>query len=75
MYLTTARRISSFQNHSKLNCTGEKKKMVQNCEEIGGQEESQTIAVTRKKKKLLSWGNILVALHSWRLQDSKNACH
>ncbi len=28
-----------------------------------------------KKKKLLSWGDILVSLHSWQLQDSKNAVH
>jgi hypothetical protein len=27
------------------------------------------------KKKLLSWGDILVSLRSWRLQDSKNAGH
>jgi hypothetical protein len=27
------------------------------------------------EKKLLSWGNILVTLLSWRLQDSKNAGH
>jgi hypothetical protein len=29
----------------------------------------------RWKKKLLSWGDILVLLHSWRLQYSKNADH
>ncbi len=28
-----------------------------------------------KKKKLSSWGDILVSLRSWRLQDSKNAGH
>ncbi len=27
------------------------------------------------KKKLLSWGDILVSLRSWRLQDSRNAGH
>jgi hypothetical protein len=28
-----------------------------------------------KKKKLLSWGDILASLRSGRLQDSKNAGH
>jgi hypothetical protein len=28
-----------------------------------------------EEKKLLSWGDILVSLRSWRLQDSKNAGH
>ncbi len=27
------------------------------------------------EKKILSWGDILVSLRSWRLQDSKNAGH
>jgi hypothetical protein len=27
------------------------------------------------KKKLLSWGDTLVSLRSWRLQDSKNGGH
>ncbi len=33
-----------------------------------------TIDVTIKKT-LLSWGDILVSLRRWRLQDSKNAGH
>jgi hypothetical protein len=27
------------------------------------------------KKKRVSWGDILVSLHTWKLQDSKNAGH